>query len=188
MKPAIKKNVKDQLTLVAPSLAVELRSSRDSKEESSEPSSDEIVIKLYDELEAIMRNKPVKFSQMEYVATSINRLDELEDNVRNRTSGEPEEPEGVDAANLHRLIIFVLILHHSVSKDGIFCKNKLPYHMEYVGKKRTKNQARDPHEATVVTLIDKESKPVRCVLEKIPPVLQNILLGYVVEKMVKKKT
>lgn len=131
----------------------------DTKEETSQASVEKGIL-LYNELEKIMLNKPCKFSQMQYVANSFNRLDEL----------------GYANANAHRKVIFILILNHSVIKDGIYCKNKLPYHMEYLGKKRPKPKNKANTE-TSVTLLDEE-KPVRCVLEKVPPTCQKILLAY----------
>lgn len=146
---------------------------------------------LYDELEESVKNNPARFSEMEFVADSINRLDELDK----------------DTANEHRKIIFGLIFHHYQTRD-ITCKNntKLPYGIEFFNRKKNSsnrstvsvskeesvsgshsgirsNSKSDSKSigSPILDIDDPESQieTIKCVLEKIPPTLQKILLAYV---------
>lgn len=146
---------------------------------------------LYDELEESVKNNPARFSEMEFVADSINRLDELDK----------------DTANEHRKIIFGLIWHHYQTRD-ITCKNnnKLPYGIEFFNRKKnsinrstvsvtkeesvsrspsiSKNNSSSNSKSIGSPILyieesDSQIETIKCVLEKIPPTLQKILLAYV---------
>ena len=137
---------------------------------------------LYDELEEHVKNNPAKFSEMEFVANSINRLDEMDR----------------ESANIHRKIIFLLIWHHYQTRD-ITCKtNKLPYGIDYFNKRlgstsRSKSKSKSspimlsPLPAKQKADLNKieerkeehKIETIKCVLEKVPPTLQKILLAYV---------
>lgn len=121
----------------------------------------EIVFDLYDQLEDNMKNKPLNFSEMQTVADNISRLDELDE----------------ESAREHTLIIFLLIFHHYVNREGKNGKNKLPYNIDIIGKKRNKNNSSSSG--------NEENISIKCVIEKLPPVLQKILLAYTILYIVK---
>jgi len=122
----------------------------------------EIIFELYDELEDNMKNKPLNFSQMQSVANNISRLEELEE----------------EHAKQHSLIIFLLIYHHFVNREGKVCKNKLPYNIDIIGRKRNKGNSSSSSE-------NEDNISIKCVIEKLPPILQKILLAYTVLYIVK---
>ena len=122
----------------------------------------EIVFDLYDQLEDNMKNKPLNFSEMQSVADNISRLDELDE----------------ESSKEHSLIIFLLIFHHYVNREGKNGKNKLPYNIDIIGKKRNKNNSSSSSE-------NEKNISIKCVIEKLPPVLQKILLAYTILYIVK---